>query len=82
MKAEIEVGIMGKIKIKTKNDCLETISRIQVKKFLRTPLEKMNVIEISDGEIVIEAQGNFTVLYLNHELNEYLGFPKTFKIER
>lgn len=56
----------------------------ELEAFLNCDLDKIRVVEISDGEITLEIDETdkaFT-LYLNHKLNEAQGFPKSFIIKR
>lgn len=52
--------------------------RAEPKMFLSYPLKDMELLEISDGEITIKAGKVVATLYLDHELNEGQGFPKSF----
>lgn len=57
-------------------------SKENIKNFLKCDLDKLRVAEITDGEITLEFDGEAVTLYLNHELNEDQGFPKSFKITK
>lgn len=55
----------------------------KVHEFLKTDVNKLKVVEISDGEITLETEEGYVItLYLNHKLNETQGFPRSFLIRR
>lgn len=53
-----------------------------IDEFLKTRVEDLKILTISDGEIELGLpSGKVVILYLNHELNENEGLPKSFKKE-
>lgn len=52
----------------------------EIEEFLKTRVEDLKVLSITDGEIELGLpSGEVVIFYLNHELNEGEGLPKSFK---
>jgi len=60
----------------------EAKRRGSIRKFLKCDLNSVRVVEVTDGEITLEFDGDGVTLYLNHILNEDQGFPESFTIKR
>jgi len=54
----------------------------ELEKLLKADLNKVRVIAISDGEITLELGTTYYTLYLDQNLNEDLGWPKDFYIQK
>ena len=53
----------------------------EIREFLNSDLDAVKVVEVTDGEITLRfGKKKMVALYLNHKLNESIGWPKSFKI--